>query len=146
MNQKKVSAEDMYFFNEGKLYDAYRVFGAHLIRNDKGEIEGTEFTVYAPHAKSVNVVGDFNNWEGWKHNLEKVDPNGVWRLFIPGVGEWAQYKYEIETQDGRRLYKSDPYGYFAAERPQVQSKVYDIDGYSWKKIVNDYESQFLGNR
>ncbi len=131
MNQKKVSAEDMYFFNEGKLYDAYRVFGAHLIRNEKGEIEGTEFTVYAPHAKSVNVVGEFNNWEGWKHNLEKVDPNGVWRLFIPGVGEWAQYKYEIETQDGRRLYKSDPYGYFAADRPQVQSKVYDIDGYSW---------------
>ena len=131
MKQKSISSEDLYFFNQGKLYDAYRIFGAHLIKNEQHEVIGTEFTLYAPHAAAVNVVGDFNQFEGWKHNLHKIDASGVWRLFVPGVNEWAHYKYEIITASGERLYKADPYGYYADHRPGTNSKVYDIDGYIW---------------
>ena len=146
MDQKKVDSTDLYFFNQGKLHDAYRVFGAHLIKDEEGKILGTEFTVWAPHAKEVNVVGEFNNWEGWKNNLHKIDNAGIWRLYVPNVGEWARYKYEIKTFDGRTLYKSDPYAFFSANRPETESKVYDIDGYHWndkkwfdtkKKVYNE---------
>ena len=65
--------EDLYFFNQGKLYDAYRIFGAHLIKDENGHITGTRFTVWAPHAKEVNVLGEFNNYQAWVHNLHKVD-------------------------------------------------------------------------
>ena len=123
--------EDLYFFNQGKLYDAYKHFGAHLKKNKKGEIIGTEFTVWAPHAKEVSVMGEFNNFQAWVHNLSKIDEAGVWRLFIEDAKEWHQYKYEIKTWDGRYLYKVDPYGYFSGERPEQMSKVYDLEGYQW---------------
>ncbi len=123
--------EDLYFFNQGKLYDAYRVFGAHLQKDEKGKVIGTEFTVYAPHAREVNVMGEFNGFQGWIHNLSRVDNSGIWSLFVAEALEWHEYKYEIKTNDGRTLYKCDPYGYFSAERPGQMSKVYDIEGYEW---------------
>lgn len=123
--------DDLYFFNRGQLYDAYRVFGAHLKKDKKGNILGTEFTVWAPHAKEVSVLGEFNGFQAWVHNLSKVDEAGIWTLFVDRANEWHQYKYEIKTWDGRTLYKVDPYGYFSAERPEQMSKIYDIDGYYW---------------
>lgn len=63
--------EDLYFFNQGELFDAYKIFGAHIEKNKKGEIIGTRFTVWAPHAKEVNVLGEFNNYQAWVHNLKK---------------------------------------------------------------------------
>jgi 1,4-alpha-glucan branching enzyme len=126
-----MNSDELYFFNQGKLFDAYKHFGAHLKKNKKGEILGTEFTVWAPHAKEVSVMGEFNGFQAWVHNLTKIDDAGIWRLFIPDAKEWHQYKYEIKTWDGRQLYKVDPYGYFSALRPEQMSKVYDLDGYEW---------------
>lgn len=145
----KLSSEDLYFFNQGRLHDAYRIFGAHLEKNKKGQITGTRFTVFAPHAKEVNVVGEFNDFQGWVHNLTKIDEAGIWSLFVDSAKEWAVYKYEIKTHDGRTLYKSDPYAFFSAERPDTVSKVYDLAGYDWRDSdymtrrdqENPYESQ-----
>lgn len=123
--------DDLYFFNQGKLYDAYRIFGAHLKKDEQGNVIGTEFTVYAPHAKEVNVIGGFNEFQGWINNLSKVDESGIWSLFIEEAMEWHEYKYEIKTKDGRTLYKCDPYAFFSADRPNQMSKVYDMEGYQW---------------
>ena len=143
------SKEDVYFFNEGHLYDAYRVFGAHIKKDKDGRHKGVEFTVYAPHAKEVSVLGEFNGYQAWIHNLKKIDDAGIWRLLIPNASEWHQYKYEIKTFDGRTLYKADPYAFFSSERPEQLSKVYDLEGYQWcdksymnkRNNENPYESQ-----
>lgn len=127
----KMTNDDLYYFNQGKLYDSYRVFGAHLKKDENNEILGVEFTVYAPHAKEVSVLGEFNHYQAWVNNLQKVDNSGVWSLLVPEAREWHEYKYEIKTEDGRTIYKCDPYAFFSAERPNQMSKVYDIDGYIW---------------
>jgi len=129
------SKEDLYFFDQGKLADAYRLFGSHLIRDKKGKIIATRFTVYAPNAKAVKLICSYNNFEGWKHELTKIDPYGVWSIEIPENLEWNTYKYEVYTQDGRVLYKADPYAYFSEVRPANASKVYDIEGYEWHDDV-----------
>ena len=126
----KLSNEDVYYFREGHLYDAKRIFGSFLLRDDKGIIVGTRFTVYAPNAKRVSVIGEFNGWNNDAHHLEKIDPSGIWSLTIPWNLEWAAYKYCIDTGKSL-LYKADPYAVFAEERPNTASKVYDIDGYEW---------------
>jgi len=129
------SKEDLYFFDQGKLADAYRLFGSHLIRDKKGKIIATRFTVYAPNAKAIKLICSYNNFEGWKHELTKIDPYGVWSIEIPENLEWNTYKYEVYTQDGRVLYKADPYAHFSEVRPANASKVYDIEGYEWHDDV-----------
>lgn len=144
-----INKDDLYYFNQGKLLDAYRIFGAHLIKDDSGVVLGTRFTVYAPHAKEVSVLGEFNDYQAWIHNLMKIDESGVWELVIEEAKEWHKYKYEIKTFDGRVLYKSDPYAFFSSERPETLSKVYDLEGYQWKDSAfiekreqfNVYENQ-----
>src|SRR5690554_663386 len=115
----------------GKDYNAHKWLGAHLLRNNHGEIYATKFTVYAPHAKEVRLVSSHNNYEGWKHVLTKVNEQGLFSITIPLNLEWVVYKYEIHTFNGQVLYKTDPFGFFAEERPSNASKVYDIDGYQW---------------
>jgi len=145
----KMSKDDLYYFNQGNLYDSYRIFGAHLKKDKEGNILGTDFTVYAPHAKEVSVMGEFNDFQAWIHNLEKVDEAGVWNLFVESAKEWHEYKYEIKTYDDRTLYKVDPYAYFSSERPAQMSKIYDLDGYHWndqtymekRNKENPYQSQ-----
>ena len=144
-----MSKDDLYFFNQGKLYDSYRIFGAHLIKDKSGIITGTRFTVWAPHAKEVNVMGEFNNFQAWVHNLSKVDESGIWSIFVKDANEWNSYKYEIKTFAGQTLYKSDPYAFYSSERPETMSKIYDLEGYQWndksfmeeRNNVNPYESQ-----
>ena len=126
-----MTKEDLYFYNQGMLYDAYRIFGAHLRKDDNDKVLGTEFTVWAPHAHEVSVLGEFNGFQAWVHNLTKIDPSGIWNLFVEDAKEWHEYKYEIKTNDQRILYKADPYAFFSAERPKQMSKIYDLDGYSW---------------
>lgn len=133
-------ADTLYYFNQGKLIDAYEHFGAHLVKNKEGEIIATRFTVYAPHAKAISVVGEFNNFEGWVHQLSKIDETGIWRIEIAENLEWKAYKYEIHTHDGRTLYKADPYAYFSALRPDTTSKVYDLEGYDWQ------DKAYMNNR
>jgi len=136
----KLSKDDLYFFNQGNLYDAYRVFGAHLKKDEQGNVEGTTFTVYAPHAKEVNVLGEFNGYQAWVHNLTKIDESGIWSLFVQEAKQWHKYKYQIKTFDGRELYKSDPYAFYSSERPETMSKIYDIDGYGWN------DKKYMKNR
>jgi len=133
-------ADTLYYFNQGKLIDAYEHFGAHLVKNKEGKIIATRFTVYAPHAKAISVVGEFNNFEGWVHQLSKIDETGIWRIEIAENLEWKAYKYEIHTHDGRTLYKADPYAYFSALRPDTTSKVYDLEGYDWQ------DKAYMNNR
>ena len=135
-----VSKDDLYFFNQGKLYDSYRIFGAHLIKDEQGNHKGTRFTVWAPHAKEVNVLGEFNGYQAWIHNLTKIDSSGVWSIVIEEALEWHMYKYQIKTFDDRELYKSDPYAFFSSERPETLSKIYDLDGYIWN------DEHYMNNR
>ncbi len=127
----KMTEFDLFLFNEGKLQEAYRHFGSHLEKDPAGTMSGVRFTVYAPHARIVSVVGDFNGWDSRTHVMAKTDPAGIWSLFIPGLGEWTKYKYCIVTSYGQTIFKADPYAFFADHRPETASKVYDIEGYKW---------------
>ena len=133
-------AFNLYLFNQGKLEKAYELFGAHLIKDENGNTKGTVFRVYAPNARIVSVIGDFNGWDSRTHVLNKIDAQGVFEIYIEGVGEWEKYRYVIVTPDGRTLYKSDPYAFFSDNRPETCSKVYDIDGYYW------HDKEYLENR
>ncbi|HAQ57203.1 MAG TPA: 1,4-alpha-glucan branching enzyme [Acholeplasmatales bacterium] len=126
----KMTEFDLFLFNEGKLQEAYRHFGSHLERDASGA-NGVRFTVYAPHARILSVVGEFNGWDSRTHVMEKTDPVGIWSLFIPGIGEWTKYKYCIVTSYGQTIFKADPYAFFADLRPETASKVYDLEGYQW---------------
>jgi 1,4-alpha-glucan branching enzyme len=124
------SAEDVYLFSEGSLYRSYRTFGAHVM-----EWEGTvgvRFTVWAPHAASVRVLGDFNGWDSRRHPMMRLPSSGVWTIFIPEAREGDYYKYEIVTSDGRVILKADPYAFFSELRPGTASRVCSLDGYKWQ--------------
>lgn len=118
-------------FLMGNNVQSHQLFGAHLIRDKKGHITHTRFTVYAPHAKEVRLIMSANNYEGWKHVLTRIHPQGIWQIIIPKNLEWTIYKYEIHLERGAVLYKADPYAFFAEERPATASKVYDINFYQW---------------
>ena len=125
----KISELDMYLFGQGTHYDIYRKLGAHLeTRRSKG---GVRFAVWAPHAERVSVVGSFNDWKENAHEMKRLEPMGIYELFIPGVQEGDLYKYYIETRSGKKLYKSDPYAFYCELRPGTASRVADIDGFSW---------------
>lgn len=127
--QPRFSELDQYLFGQATHYDIFRKMGAHPDRVD-GKA-GTWFTVWAPHAQGVSVVGDFNNWTPEVHPMELTGQNGVYELFIPGVTEGALYKYCIKARDGRLLYKADPYAFASEKRPGTASRVARIDGYKW---------------
>ena len=116
-------------FHEGKCANAYQVFGAHTCQ-ENGK-SGVRFTVYAPHAKKVQVIGDFNQWSGEGYDMERYQEGGIWTLFIEGIETYALYKYRILTQDHRYIEKSDPYAFFSELRPKTASKVFDMEGYTW---------------
>ena len=126
-------------FFEGKCLEAYKVFGAHP---DK---KGVRFTVYAPHARSVQVVGNFNDWDGTQHYMERYNDGGVWTLYIEGLKQYDLYKYRIETPSGAIVDRADPYAFFSEIRPGTASKVYNLDGYRWhdsrwmKSRSNNYD-------
>ena len=130
MKEKYVFGElDQYLFGQGTHYDIYRKLGAHAVtRNRK---KGVYFAVWAPNAKAVSVVGDFNEWDRKQAPMKRVGAIGVYETFIPGVKPGDLYKFCIETGDGRELYKADPYAVSAELRPGTASKVADISGFKW---------------
>lgn len=130
MKEKYVFGElDQYLFGQGTHYDIYRKLGAHAVtRNRK---KGVYFAVWAPNAKAVSVVGDFNGWDRKQAPMKRVGAIGVYETFIPEVKPGDLYKFCIETGDGRELYKADPYAVSAELRPGTASKVADISGFKW---------------
>lgn len=121
---------DTYLFAEGKHYDVYEKFGAHPKTIDG--VKGTYFAVWAPHARRVSVVGDFNMWDGALNPMQMMQTSGIYELFIPDVAPGAVYKYQILTRDGEILYKADPYGNQCQVRPDNANVVADLNGYKWK--------------
>ncbi len=122
---------DCYLFGQATHYDIYRKMGAHL--TEQNGKKGVCFDVWAPKAKRVFVFGDFNDWLENEYEMKRVDPQemGVFELFVPGVKKGNMYKFIIVTQDGRTLYKADPYANYAELRPGTASRVADIDHFKW---------------
>ncbi|MGO4699065.1 1,4-alpha-glucan branching protein GlgB [Paenibacillus sp. 2TAB26] len=124
-----LSMKDLYLFNEGSSYHSYRFMGAHRVQLDGKK--GVRFTVWAPNAAEVRVIGKFNKWIGNRHAMARIGTTGVYSLFVPGIGEGELYKYEIVTIEGKIIRKADPYAFFAERRPGTASIVSDLDGYKW---------------
>ena len=119
---------DISLFNEGKHYSIYEKMGAHPMTVDG--VEGVLFAVWAPNADRVSV-GNFNNWDGRRHPMRKLDYSGIYELFIPGKLVGEIYKYEIKAKSGQVFMKSDPYAFSSEVRPANASRIVDIS-YKWK--------------
>ncbi|QVY60818.1 1,4-alpha-glucan branching protein GlgB [Cytobacillus gottheilii] len=123
---------ELHLFHEGTLFEAYKLFGSHLLQSEEGV--QTRFCVWAPNAAEVRIAGDFNNWNGEAHPLQKVNQEGVWFTVIPMNLEGQLYKYEIVTKEGKVLLKSDPYAFLSELRPRTASIVYGLDEYEWNDV------------
>ena len=135
---KKVSQEpfsvfitdlDQYYFGQGVHYDIYRKMGAHKAEKD-GQ-EGIYFAVWAPHAQAVHVIGSFNGWNEESHPMTKLGPVGIYDLFVPEAKVGDMYKFLITAQDGRKLYKADPFANQAEFRPGTASIIADLSDITW---------------
>ncbi|WP_199484485.1 1,4-alpha-glucan branching protein GlgB [Peribacillus glennii] len=121
---------ELYLFHEGTLFESYKTFGAHPVTLNG--VDGVKFTVWAPNARKVSVVGNFNNWNGSHHTMDRINSTGIWVLFIPGLQEGELYKYEILTQWNSVVLKADPYAFFSELRPNTASIVHRFGNYEWK--------------
>ncbi|WEK55559.1 MAG: 1,4-alpha-glucan branching protein GlgB [Candidatus Cohnella colombiensis] len=137
-----ISTEDLYLFNTGQLFRAYRTFGAHAMEYQNQQ--GVRFVVWAPHAREVAVVGDFNSWtdDVAKLKLERFGTTGVWCGFAPGLSEGAKYKFELLNEQGQRFLKTDPFSFQSELRPKTASIVTRLDQHNWKdQSWMDWKSQ-----
>lgn len=125
-----ISKEKFFIFNNGEDFRAYNIFGAHFV--DFNGKFGVRFLVYAPNAKKVYLVGDFNNWEkNDNYEMEKIESTGCFAIFVENLKEYDLYKYLIVTKEDKEIFKSDPYAFFSEDRPGTASKIYKIDGFNW---------------
>ncbi|MGB3136213.1 MAG: 1,4-alpha-glucan branching enzyme [Nodosilinea sp.] len=120
---------DIHLFSEGNHHRIYEKLGAHFTTVE--QVTGVYFAVWAPNARNASVLGDFNYWDGRKHQMRRLS-NGIWELFIPGLEVGVHYKYEIKNYDGHIYEKSDPYGFQQEIRPKTASIVTDLDSYDWQ--------------
>ncbi|MGM0502010.1 MAG: 1,4-alpha-glucan branching protein GlgB [Bacillota bacterium] len=123
--------DDLHYFGEGKHYQIYEKMGANITTHEG--VEGTHFSVWAPNAERVSVVGQFNQWDGRMHQMRVLGGSGVWEIFIPGICEGELYRFEILSQEGDVLIKSDPYAFYSELRPSNASVTYSLeDKYEWE--------------
>lgn len=126
----QLSEFDLHLFGEGRHWHVYQKLGGHLHTVDG--IDGVLFTVWAPNAERVSVVGDFNRWDGRCHPMRNLGSSGVWELFVPGLEEGCLYKFEILNRHSHELLvKTDPYGQRFEFRPNTSSIVIKENGYAW---------------
>ncbi len=125
----KLTDFDIHLFAEGNHHRIYEKLGAHPMVVEG--VKGVYFAVWAPNARNVSILGDFNSWDGRKHQMRKIG-NGIWELFIPQIGAGEAYKYEIKNNEGHIYEKSDPYGFQQEPRPKTASIVTDLETYTWK--------------
>jgi len=136
-----VTAEDLQKFHDGEHFHAYRFMGAHTCEN------GFVFRVWAPTAKSISVVGNFNAWERTKNPMYKISDGGIWECYIEGLQQYDIYKYSVLTQNDEVLLKADPYGFHFETRPGTATKLYELPDFLWsdsgfrksKKLKNPLE-------
>ncbi|MFU8859930.1 MAG: 1,4-alpha-glucan branching protein GlgB [Cyclonatronaceae bacterium] len=125
-----ISDYDLQLWGEGNHTKAYEFMGAHI--KEIGGIKGVHFVITAPSAARVSVVGGFNNWDGRCNVMRKYVDQGIWEIFIPGLDEGTQYKYEIKPHGfGPPFLKSDPYGFYYEKRPKTASVIKNINTFSW---------------
>lgn len=117
--------QGIYYFHQGTNYDAYELLGAHY------KPEATTFRVWAPNAKGISVIGDFNNWDLNQSPMIKITDGGLWEVVIKDVKLYDCYQYAVQTTQNQILYKSDPYAFHTEIRPGHASKVYDLDNYNF---------------
>ncbi|HEY2907665.1 MAG TPA: 1,4-alpha-glucan branching protein GlgB [Vicinamibacterales bacterium] len=129
---------DLHLFGEGTHHRAFEKLGAHLVR--VGVTAGVHFAVWAPNADRVSVIGDFNGWDGRVHPMRHLGPSGLWELFVPGLRDGENYKFEIRAATGVLLKKSDPYGFAFEVPPRTASIVRDISKYEW------HDDQWMARR
>ncbi len=147
MADKKILGDDvaLYLFHQGNNMKAYEYMGAHKV---EGEDDLFSFRVWAPHAKSVSVIGDFNAWNEADGEMTKINDAGMWECYLTGVKLYDNYKFLVTAADGKKTAKADPYAFHSETRPQTASKYYELAGYKWKdskylksvKEKNIYES------
>ncbi|MGD1904599.1 MAG: 1,4-alpha-glucan branching enzyme [Leptolyngbyaceae cyanobacterium] len=125
---RRITDFDIHLFAEGNHHRIYEKLGAHLTTMEG--VSGVYFAIWAPNARNISVLGDFNNWDGRKHQM-RLTGGGIWELFIPELAVGASYKYEIKNEHGHIYEKSDPYGFQQETRPKTASIVANLDGYSW---------------
>ncbi|HXP68794.1 MAG TPA: 1,4-alpha-glucan branching protein GlgB [Candidatus Dormibacteraeota bacterium] len=127
--QSAISEFDLYLLAEGTHYRAYEKLGAHLTGKDGKR--GVQFAVWAPNAKRVSIIGDFNNWNP-NAAIMSSSTAGIWEGFVPDIGQGASYKYHIESRyRDYKVDKADPYGFASEIRPETASRVWNLDNYSW---------------
>ena len=129
----KVNKKDevpIYLFHQGTNFKAYEFMGSHSSKR-KG-VSGAVFRVWAPHAHSVSVVGDFNSWDRSCDPMEKISENGLWEGFVPEIKQYDIYKYSFETPWGDVVLKTYPYAYHMQTRPESASRFYELGKYPWK--------------
>ncbi|AWB89590.1 1,4-alpha-glucan branching protein GlgB [Homoserinimonas hongtaonis] len=124
-----VGEMDTYLFAEGRHEELWRMLGAH-VRTHEG-VAGIAVSVWAPHARAVRVIGDFNGWSGLGHALRRLDDNGVWEIFVPGVGAGVAYKFEILTRAGTWVVRADPMARYTEIPPRTAS-VTGTSDYEWQ--------------
>jgi len=136
---------DLYLFNSGDHHRIYEKLGAHEF--EASGIRGVQFAVWAPNAKSVSVVGDFNGWDRRRHAMRVLGASGVWEIFVPGLKEGEIYKFQVKTKSGSVLDKTDPYATEMELRPHTASKVNSLLNYEWNDagwMENRMKSDHLG--
>ena len=124
----KLTDFDIHLFGEGNHHRIYEKLGAHPTEIDG--VKGVYFALWAPNARNVSILADFNNWDGRQHQMRKHN-NVIWELFIPEIGAGEHYKYEVKNWEGHIYEKSDPYGFYQEVRPKTASIVADLDTYEW---------------
>ena len=121
---------DEYLFGEGTHQELWKVLGAHVIHHQG--VDGTHFALWAPNARRASVVGNFNGWDGRRHQMRQRGVTGVWEIFIPGLGDGEPYKYELLDRQGALLpLKADPVGFGAEHPPRTASIVRNLDNHTW---------------
>ncbi|MEI6714697.1 MAG: 1,4-alpha-glucan branching protein GlgB [Verrucomicrobiota bacterium] len=124
-----LSSFDTHLFSEGQHWTLYERMGAHLTTVDG--VAGCSFHVWAPNARRISVVGDFNGWDGRIHSMRKLDECGIWEIFIPHITEGTHYKFEVLNIHGHLVLKSDPFAFFSQNGLQTASLVFNLDRYHW---------------
>ncbi|MBN1348594.1 1,4-alpha-glucan branching protein GlgB [candidate division KSB1 bacterium] len=124
-----ITEYDMYLFGQGEHHRIYEKLGAHPVTREG--IQGVQFAVWAPNARNVSVIGDFNGWHGGKHQMRTLGQSGIWELFIPDIEAGEIYKYEIKNQFGHIYEKADPFAFYSELRPRTGSIVANLNAYQW---------------